>query len=581
MAEHGEEHAVHADGGLHAVGNVALAGLGIEVGELLSAQLLMVAEVEVGAGVDTLELLESEGEVELDVGGGVGVVGELLVVVEAVVLVSHSEYLMPLHAGFLPLLEPFHLGAGLAEEFHLHLLEFAHAEDELAGDDLVAEGLAYLGDAEGDLHAAGLLHVAVVYEDALGGLRTEIDGVGAFAGGAELGAEHEVELAHVGPVLGAGDGADDAAVEDYLLIFGQVVGVFGLNVTVVDLVPVGLFAEDVGVGLAEFGFVEAVSEALATLLNLLVDLLLDLGEIVLYENIGAIALLGVTVVDEGVIEGGNVPGRNPGAGMHEDGGIYAYYILVQANHCLPPVVLDIVLELHAQLAIVIHGSEAIINLAGREDKPIFLAVGYQNLEKFVLCHLSIVSNLTNLIIFHYLLKQRTHKWAGFHLRVGNGEFRGVHLHFSIHQDVDVDDAVVVDAGPVRSVLGLVRAAHPALYIFAYGQDGCRALTAAVADHAVQESRPGEAAGLGLDKVREGLVAAQDAVQEAEGRHYVGLARADVAAEGEIKFCHIYSNSGSIPRSTRASSESMLWSQTGSKVSSISHLVTPGVISTLC
>ena len=297
MAENGKEHAVHADGGLHAVGDIALAGLGIEIGKLLSAQLLMVAEVEIGAGVYAFEFLESEGEVELYVGGCVRVVGEFLVVVESVILVPHAEGFVPFHAGFLPLLEPFHLGAGLAEELHLHLLELAHTEDELAGDDLVAEGLTYLGDAEGNLHAAGFLHVDVVHEDALGGLRAEIYGVGALAGGAELGAEHEVELAHVGPVLGARDGADYAAVEDNLLVFGQVVGVLGLHVTVVDLVPMGFFAEDIGVGLAELGLIEGVPEALAALLDFLVDLLFDLGKVVLDEDVCAVALLGVPVVD--------------------------------------------------------------------------------------------------------------------------------------------------------------------------------------------------------------------------------------------------------------------------------------------
>ena len=43
-------------------------------------------EVEIGAAMDAFEFLEAEGEVELDVGGGVGVVGQFLVVVEAVFL---------------------------------------------------------------------------------------------------------------------------------------------------------------------------------------------------------------------------------------------------------------------------------------------------------------------------------------------------------------------------------------------------------------------------------------------------------------------------------------------------------------
>ena len=45
---------------------------------------------------------------------------------------------------------------GRHEELHLHLLELARAEDEVAGGDLVAEGLADLGDAERRLLAREL-----------------------------------------------------------------------------------------------------------------------------------------------------------------------------------------------------------------------------------------------------------------------------------------------------------------------------------------------------------------------------------------------------------------------------------------
>ena len=48
----------------------------------------MVAQIKVGTGMDSLELLEAEGELELDIGGCVGVVRQLLVVVEAVFLIA-------------------------------------------------------------------------------------------------------------------------------------------------------------------------------------------------------------------------------------------------------------------------------------------------------------------------------------------------------------------------------------------------------------------------------------------------------------------------------------------------------------
>ena len=54
------------------------------------------------------------------------------------------------------------------------------------------------------------------------------------------------------------------------------------------------------------GLVEGIAEALAALGNLLVHLLLDLAEEILDQDVGAIALLGVLVVDERVVEGAHV-----------------------------------------------------------------------------------------------------------------------------------------------------------------------------------------------------------------------------------------------------------------------------------
>ena len=83
-----------------------------------------------------------------------------------------SERKKPITAESSPVLEPFHVGAGLAEEFHLHLLELQRAEYEVAGCDLVAEALAYLADAERDLPSAGPENALIINEDALGSLGT-------------------------------------------------------------------------------------------------------------------------------------------------------------------------------------------------------------------------------------------------------------------------------------------------------------------------------------------------------------------------------------------------------------------------
>ena len=134
----------------------------------------MLAQVEVGAAVNTFHLLEAEWHLEFDVGSGVGVVSKLLVVVEAILLIAHAQSLVPFQTRFLPLLEPFEFIARAHEELHFHLLKFTHTENELASHNLVAESLADLCNTERNLHAACLLHVQIVHEDTLCCLRTQI-----------------------------------------------------------------------------------------------------------------------------------------------------------------------------------------------------------------------------------------------------------------------------------------------------------------------------------------------------------------------------------------------------------------------
>src|SRR5271155_3185810 len=75
-----------------------------------------------------------------------------------------------------PMLEPFLSVGGRHEELHLHLLELACPEDEVAGGYLVAERLPDLRDPERGLLAGELQHVLEVDEDALRGLRAQVGG---------------------------------------------------------------------------------------------------------------------------------------------------------------------------------------------------------------------------------------------------------------------------------------------------------------------------------------------------------------------------------------------------------------------
>src|SRR4029079_3008080 len=106
------------------------------------------------------------------------VMRELLGVVraQAQTLAVDAEPDVPLEALLAPVLVPLLRLVGRHEELHLHLLELERAEDEVAGGDLVTERLADLRDAERRLATRELEHVLEVEEDALGRLRTQVDG---------------------------------------------------------------------------------------------------------------------------------------------------------------------------------------------------------------------------------------------------------------------------------------------------------------------------------------------------------------------------------------------------------------------
>ena len=57
------------------------------------------------------------------------------------------------------------------------------------------------------------------------------------------------------------------------------------------------------VGSTELSLIEAIAEALLSLGNLLGNLLLILSHVILDEHIGTITLLGITVIDQWVVEG--------------------------------------------------------------------------------------------------------------------------------------------------------------------------------------------------------------------------------------------------------------------------------------
>src|SRR5205814_8013178 len=89
---------------------------------------------------------------------------------------------------------------GRDEVLHLHLLELPHAEEEVAGSDLVPERLADLRDAERGPPARKLQHVLEVDEDPLSRLGAQVRARAGILNRADSRLEHQVELTRLGQV---------------------------------------------------------------------------------------------------------------------------------------------------------------------------------------------------------------------------------------------------------------------------------------------------------------------------------------------------------------------------------------------
>ena len=89
--------------------------------------------------------------------------------------------------------------------------------------------------------------------------------------------------------------------------------------------------------------VERIAKALASLLHLLLNLLVILGNLVFNQYVSTIALLRVAVVNQRVVKGINVSTGLPYRGVHKDSRVDAHDVLVQQYHRFPPVFLNIIL----------------------------------------------------------------------------------------------------------------------------------------------------------------------------------------------------------------------------------------------
>src|SRR5689334_12798498 len=302
--EQRERRPVRAHRGLHNIRHVTpIVGL-IEVLQLLSRVLLVLSEIEIAAVVDALDLLEAKraAEVELDVERRTGIVRQLFlrVLMELQPLLGEAERAMPGHSLLLPVLEPLHISTRLDEKLHFHLFEFASSKDEVARRDLVPECLADLGDAEGYLLTRRLLDVEKVHINTLRCLRTQEDLCRRILHGSHEGSEHEIEKP------GLGERA------------------------------LGPTHRTLGIRSPGYAFNSRI--------------------------VRAKSLLAVAAIDERIGEASNVAAGNPDLPMHEYRRVEPFDVVARADHRVPPAILEILLQLDAEWAVVPHGSRAAVDL---------------------------------------------------------------------------------------------------------------------------------------------------------------------------------------------------------------------------
>ena len=243
--------------------------------------------------------------------------GELLggVLVKAQVALTNPQVGVPGPAVVDPVLMPLLVGARFAEELQLHLLELAGSEDEVARGDLVAEGLADLADAEGRLLSSGAHDVGEVDEDALSRLRTQVVQAGFVVDRTEVGLEQAGELTRLGP---------PAALPGH---------------------RVGHVGELDGRGIQ----------------TLALGVLLD-------ELVSAVASVRMEGLHERVGECAHMSGGDPRLARQDDGGIQSDDVVAGADHGLPPLTLDVLLELDAERSVVPGGAGTAVDLPAGEDE---------------------------------------------------------------------------------------------------------------------------------------------------------------------------------------------------------------------
>ncbi len=160
----------------------------------------------------------------------------------------------------------------------------------------------------------------------------------------------------------------------------QIISVQGKGHPLPDLVCPGLFPEHIGVRFPELLFVKAIPEAFTAFFNFLVNFIFQFCQIIFQQHVCPVSFFGIPVVYERIVKSRHVPAGFPYPRVHENGCIQANDVVMHPHHRIPPVFPYVVLEFHAVLTVVVHGTQSVVYLAGGKNKTILLGMGNNVLE---------------------------------------------------------------------------------------------------------------------------------------------------------------------------------------------------------
>ena len=166
--------------------------------------------------MDAFHFFKPKWKFIFNIAGFFGIVGQFYMIMVAVFFCGYTQTQMPLQARFFPVPVPFAFCAWANKELHFHLLKFAHSKNKLPCHDLVTKCFAGLCNTKWDFHTCRFLHVKEIHKNTLCCFGAQVNGIGIFGHRTQLGREHQVKLADIGPVGTATHTANNFLVNDEL-----------------------------------------------------------------------------------------------------------------------------------------------------------------------------------------------------------------------------------------------------------------------------------------------------------------------------------------------------------------------------